>query len=389
MYADASGFNPKIAAMTKHSVTVTKRVKVRNLLRPRSKNMNQAYLAQRQGVGLAGDNDTKGATQLAFPTRTPASCDDSLRTGAALRFSFLGPEGTFTYAALQQVSGNDSLSVPAVDVPSALHMVRNGDVDYAVVPIENSIEGGVNATIDSLVFPSPLEIKAEILVPITFALAVKPGTQLSDIKRIATHSHAWAQCRGWIRSNLGDVVHVPSTSTAAGAKLLSDSDSPGFEAALCPPATAQLLHLDSLSDEVADNRDAVTRFIMVGMPGRQPRPTGADKTTLMVQLPTDEAGALLNILEQFKAQGVNLSRIESRPVGDALGRYAFSIDAEGHIEDERMQAVLIGLHRICPHVTFLGSYPSSSGTVIKLKPGTANSDFESARSFVEGLLARS
>ena len=132
-----------------------------------------------------------------------------------------------------------------------------------------------------------------------------------------------------------------------------------------------------------------TRFVLIGKAGKLPERTGADKTTLMVQLPTDEAGALLNMLEQFKARGVNLSRIESRPIGDSLGRYAFSIDAEGHLMDERIQAVLLGLHRVCPKVTFLGSYPSAAHKSIRLRPGTADDDFIGARAWVDALVERS
>lgn len=314
-----------------------------------------------------------------------ASVDDNY--DRPLRFSFLGPFGTFCNVATLQVADPDAQLVPAIDVPSALRKVRAGEVDYAVVPIENSVEGSVNATLDSLATGPLLEIKAEMLVPIRFSLAVREGTELGDITRISTHPHAWAQCRNWIAENIGEVVHVPATSTAAAAEILAhEGSAAGFEAALCPVVTASELGLRSLSDDVADNPNAVTRFVMVGKPGRQPDPTGADKTTLTVQLPDNEAGALMNMLEQFSVRGVNLSRIESRPVGDSLGRYAFSIDAEGHIHDERVQAVLIGLHRSCPRVTFHGSYPSASGRHVRLRPGTSNSDFQAARRWVQGLL---
>lgn len=307
---------------------------------------------------------------------------------AAPRFSYLGPAGTFTYSALLQVIPEGAQEIPALDVPSALRMVRHGDADFAVVPIENSVEGGVNATLDALVAGSPLEIKAEMLVPITFALAVRPGTKLNDIHRVATHPHAWAQCREWIHTHIGDCVHVPATSTAAGATLLAQSNDPGFEAALCPPATVTMLGLEALSTEVADNPDAVTRFIMVGRPGKQPERTGSDKTTLMIQLPHDEAGALLDMLEQFSARGVSLSRIESRPVGDALGRYAFSLDTEGHLRDERIQSVLAGLYRVCPKVIFLGSYPAVTGKKIRLQPGTTDAEYRAGQEFVQSLLDR-
>ncbi|MGO1592312.1 MAG: prephenate dehydratase [Ancrocorticia sp.] len=308
-------------------------------------------------------------------------------TQGQLRFSFLGPRGTFCHAATMQVADETAKLVPALDVPSALKMLREQEVDYAVVPIENSVEGGVNATLDTLIHGQRLEIKAEMLVPIRFALAVRAGTRIEDVHRIATHPHAWAQCRGWISEHLSDAVHVPATSTAAGAELLSSHGTDaGFEAALCPVPTAAEYGLEILSSDVADNPHAVTRFIMAALPGRQPERTGADKTTLMVQLPSDEAGALLTMLEQFSARGVNLSRIESRPIGDLMGRYAFSIDAEGHLDDERIQAVLIGLHRVCPSVIFLGSYPSATGERVRPEPGTADSDFISARGWVASLL---
>ena len=125
----------------------------------------------------------------------------------------------------------------------------------------------------------------------------------------------------------------------------------------------------------ADNAAAVTRFVLVGRPGAVPAPTGADKTSLMVHLPSDRAGALLEMLEQFATRGVNLSRIESRPIGDALGRYSFSIDAEGHIADARMAEALMGLHRVCPVVRFLGSYPKAERVGAEVAPGMSDADF--------------
>nr|WP_220462745.1 prephenate dehydratase [Flaviflexus equikiangi] len=303
-----------------------------------------------------------------------------------MRFSYLGPRGTFTQMALMQVSSDESEHVPAVDVPAALRMVRRGETDFAVVPIENSVEGGVNATIDSLSNGSALRIVGEMLVPITFVLAAPEGTRLEDVKRISTHPHGWAQCQNWIADNLGDVIHVPATSTAAAAAAMAGGAT-NFDAALCNPLSAEQYGLTVLAEGVADNPDAVTRFITVG-PENVPLPerTPSDKTTLQVQLPSDESGALLTMLEQFATRGVNLSRIESRPVGDSLGRYQFSIDCEGHVADERVQAVLIGLHRTCPLVRFFGSYPSAHQIPVKLRPGTADQDFSSARSWVAGLL---
>lgn len=303
-----------------------------------------------------------------------------------MRFSYLGPRGTFTQMALMQISSDETEHIPAIDVPAALRMVRKGETDFAVVPIENSVEGGVNATIDSLSNGSALRIVSEMLVPITFVLAAPRGTRLDEVSKIATHPHGWAQCQNWIANNLGDVTHVPSTSTAAAAAAMAEGAT-SFDAALCNPLSAEQYGLTILAEGVADNPDAVTRFICVGSENiALPDRTESDKTTLQIQLPSDEAGALLAMLEQFATRGVNLSRIESRPVGDSLGRYQFSIDCEGHVHDERIQAVLIGLHRTCPLVRFFGSYPSAKQTPVKLRPGTADKDFTAARGWVASLV---
>ncbi|MDY5132630.1 prephenate dehydratase [Actinotignum urinale] len=304
-------------------------------------------------------------------------------------YSFLGPRGTFCHAALRQVAQEPTDTfIPATDVPSALRKVRNGETDFAVVPIENSVEGGVNATLDSLVSGDPLEIYGEIVVPIAFALAVRPGTKLEDVHRISTHGHAWAQCRNWLSAHLTEAVHVPATSTAAAVKELATNPNADFDAAVCAVPTVEEYGMVSLSDEIADSKNAVTRFILVGKPDKISSPSGADKTTLMVQLPSDESGALLRMLEQFSARGVNMSRIESRPIGDTLGRYAFSIDALAHVTEERMQAVLVGLHRVSPQVIFLGSYPTADRKPTPLQQGTSNDEFARARNWVASITQR-
>lgn len=305
------------------------------------------------------------------------------------RWSFLGPAGTFTEMALRQVAPPDVELDPCQDVPTALDRVRERRSDAAVVPIENSIEGGVNATLDNLVSGAPLTIAAEVAVPITFVLAGREGTGLEDVRAISTHPHAWAQCRGWVHRNLPDAVYVAGTSTSAPAKALAGSEEPGslgYEAVLCNPLAAEQYGLTVIAGGVADNAGAITRFVKVTRPGRVGEPTGADKTTLQVQLPHDRSGALLGMLEQFSARGVNLSRIESRPVGDSLGRYRFSIDIEGHVREERVQAALIGLHRTCPQVRFLGSYPRLDARPVVVPAGTSDKDFIVARAWVKDVL---
>ena len=303
----------------------------------------------------------------------------------SLRYAYLGPTGTFTEAALRSVAAPDDEAVPQTDVQAALAAVRSGEADRAVVPIENSVEGGVSATLDALASGQPLVIVGEALVRIEFVLAARAGTALADVAAVSTHPHAWAQTRRWVAENLPGAVHVPATSTAAAAALLAEPGEHGFEAAAVAPHTAEQYGLSVLASSIEDNTNAVTRFVVVGRPGPVPERTGQDKTTLMVHLPDNEAGALLTMLEQFAVRGVNLSRIESRPIGDELGRYSFSIDAEGHVDDERVAAALVGLHRVCPVVRFLGSYPRVDGPGSGVRRGFTDEDFRRGRDWVANL----
>jgi prephenate dehydratase len=304
-----------------------------------------------------------------------------------LRYAYLGPAGTFTEAALRQVVGPDEAEyLPQVDVVTAIEAVRRDEADFAVVAIENSVEGGVTAVLDTLAIGEPLVLLREMLVPVSFVLAGRPGTTMADIRRISAHPHAWAQCRRWLRAHLPDVVHVPATSNTAPAALLAGTaEKLTFDAALIPPAATEHYALEVLATDVADTDRAVTRFVLVGHPGALPARTGADKTTLVVHLPSNQAGALLEMLEQFATRGVNLSRIESRPIGDSLGRYSFSIDVEGHIGEERVAEAFMGLHRVCPHVRFLGSYPRVDDPHGTLRVGTYDADFHAARAWVAAL----
>lgn len=305
--------------------------------------------------------------------------------GDKLRIAFLGPFGTFTEQAVHQVAPAGAILMPMTSAPQALAAVRRSEADRAVVPIENSIEGGVNATLDSLSHGDPLVIVAEMHVHVVFQLAVLPGTRPEDIRRIGTHPHAWAQCRGWVEETFPGAIHVPATSTAAAAELLSDGDA-SFDAALCNAVSVNTYGLEALFTDVADNPGAITRFVLVARPGVVPPPTGADKTTIQVALPVNESGALLTLLEQFSARGVDLSRIESRPSGDGLGNYTFSIDIVGHIREERVQAALVGLHRYSPDVRFMGSYPRVDGVRASVAPGTTDEAFRAGRAWVADLL---
>lgn len=302
-------------------------------------------------------------------------------------YTYLGPEGTFTEAALLQVPGAaQARRVPSNSAASALVMVRSGEVDAAMLPIENSIEGGVSATLDAIATGQELRIIREAIVPVSFVLAVSGGIEMADIRRVGTHPHAWAQTRGWLESNIAQAEYVPATSTAAAAHELL-SPSPAYQAAICAKLVAERLGLNILAEAIEDNSGAVTRFVLVSRPGALPAATGSDKTTVAIPLPEDRPGALMEILDQFATRGVNLSRIESRPTGQFLGHYFFSIDAEGHLSDARMADALRALHRISPQLRFMGSYPRADAQYPQVLSHNTDHAFEAAQRWLADLLA--
>lgn len=304
-----------------------------------------------------------------------------------MRYTYLGPSGTFTEAALLTVPGAlDAARVPATSVPDALERLRNGEADAAMVPIENSVEGGVTATLDAIAAGgADLRIIREVLVPITFVLVARPGVSLEDIRTVSTHTHAWAQVRAWAAANLRGVDYVPGSSTAAAALGLLHKN-PGYQAAVCSPTVAQQHPgLEVLAHNIGDNKNAVTRFVLVARNTQAPEPTGADKTTLVIPLPQDRPGALLDLLEQFSTRGINLSRIESRPTGEFLGSYFFSIDIDGHLHDARVRDALRGIHRVSPGVQYLGSYPRADQRVTAVDTLHSEDAFDAARDWVEAL----
>ncbi|MER7072805.1 prephenate dehydratase [Terrabacter sp. NPDC000476] len=314
---------------------------------------------------------------------TPPRSPDELQ-----RFGYLGPRGTFTQMALDAWDGaKGGRHLPYGSVDAALAALRAGEIDAAMVPIENSVEGGVSATLDSLATGDPLVVLGEVLVPITFVLCARPGVALEQVRSVGTHSHAWAQVRGWMGEHLPDAVYVPTLSTAASAAALGAPGDVMFDAGVCAPVAARNEGLDVLAEGIGDNASAVTRFVLVSRPGTLPEPTGADKTTVVLFQKDDHAGGLLELLEQFAVRGVNLTRLESRPTGEAMGSYCFSIDVEGHVLDARVGETLMGLRRVCAEVRFLGSYPRADRARPTVRPGTADADFDTARAWLEQLRA--
>jgi prephenate dehydratase len=271
-------------------------------------------------------------------------------------YAYLGPAGTFTELALRQVKAAEGQEwKPVLTVADALAAVLTGKAHRAIIPVESSVDGGVSATLDALANTEGLQLYGEYLVPVNFNLVAKPGVKLSEVKTIAAHPVAYAQVRKWLSANIKSHKHLQATSNAAAASDLWESDR--ADAAVSTPNITDHYMVKVLAKNIADNKNAETRFIEVGKKGAMPKRTGHDKTSLIVELPNDRPGALLEMLEQFATRGVNLSRIESRPLGDRLGRYRFNVDANGHATDEAVAEAVQGLYRFSPKVIFLGSYP--------------------------------
>jgi len=253
-----------------------------------------------------------------------------------------------------------------------------------MIAIENTVEGGVSASQDALATIPGLRIVGEYLVSVNFVLVARRGTTLADVKVINAHPVAYGQSRVWIEKTLPHHGHLPATSNvAAAASLLENALA---DAAIAPPGITKHYDLDVLAENIGDNPNAQTRFVLVSRSTTLPEPTGSDKTSIIAELPDDTAGRLLEMLEQFATRGVNMSLLASRPIGDSLGRYRFVIDLDGHVLDERVADALLGLKRFSPNVIFLGSYPRADQQRIMVTQRYDNDAFIDARDWLRDLL---
>ena len=209
---------------------------------------------------------------------------------------------------------------------------------------------------------------------------VKPGMKISDIKRLATHPHAEAQCREYIAKKIPGAEVIMTASTAAGAEAVAKGEADG---ALAAAVAAKNFNLEVIAEDVGDKQAAVTRFVTVSRPGKIAAPTGSDRTSLVVFIAADHSGALLEILTEFAVRGVNLTFIQSRPNGVELGQYHFIIDVEGHIEDARVGDTLKALYRICADVRFLGSYARADKVLPTLNKATEDKAFDTAETWLK------
>jgi prephenate dehydratase len=268
------------------------------------------------------------------------------------RYAFLGPEGTQSEVALLSLNLPDCELVAVGTIPEVFLAVESGKAEGGVVPIENSVEGSVNATLDALAFDHDLLITGEIVLDIHHALVVAPGVKLGDITEIVGHPQATAQCRKWIARTLPGKQIVAANSNAEAVKTAVDN--PGI-AAIGPSLAAKLYGADVLAEDIEDFAGNQTRFVMIA---RNPvAKTGTDKTSLALFLRADKPGALLMILSEFAYGSINLTKLQSRPTKRALGDYMFFIDLEGHVDDDNVQLALSCLRLKLRQVKVLGSYP--------------------------------
>lgn len=300
-----------------------------------------------------------------------------------MRYAYLGPEGTFTEAALLTLpDAAVAERLPYTTVPAALDALRRADVEAAVVALENSVEGSVPTTLDELATGEPVQIVAEIHLPVSFALLVRPGTEFASIKTVASHPHAQPQCRRWLAANVPDAEWRAATSNAEAAQHVADGH---YDAALAGSFAAARYGLSVLAEDIHDIADAVTRFVVLRRPGPPPRPSGMDRTTVVAFIGEDHPGALLEILNEFAIRGINLTLIQSRPTGAGLGSYLFWMDFEGHVADARVGEALMGLRRVCADVRFLGSYARADRVRPEIRRGTHDADFTEAAAWLAGI----
>lgn len=335
---------------------------------------SQAYVVEQSPEGSL-------VHRLILPDGPPlrSSCPSSdlvsagcLASRPMAQVGFLGPHGTFTeQAMLSQPDLAAGALVPLGSIAEVLAATAEGDVDLGFVPIENSIEGTVNVTLDTLAFETDLLIQREVVVGIQLNLLAAPGTALDQVTTVVSMPHATAQVRTFLTRKLPGVSIQASTSTAEAARLVGESTTPGL-AAIGTSLAAELYGLEVLAADIEDHPDNATRFVVVGRSGI-PAPTGHDKTTVVCFQRADRPGSLLAILQEFAARAVNLTKLESRPTKRSLGEYCFIIDFEGHLADELVADCLRDLKAKLADVKFLGSYPAAGhhGDALRREAETA------------------
>jgi prephenate dehydratase len=271
-----------------------------------------------------------------------------------MRVGYLGPPGTFSEEAVARcdlAAGGEP--VPFRTFADAYRSLRRGEVDAALLPIENSIEGSVGATLDLLVAePGPL-IRRELLLPVHQHLLARPGTRLEDVKRVLSHPQPLGQCSRFLHEKLPGAALEPTHSTADAAQKVAAGEPAA--AAIGAAAAAKRYGLAILAESIEDTDENVTRFVLLAKSDEAP--TGRDRTSIAFTLDRDRPGGLYEILGEFARRGINLSKVESRPMKEALGHYVFFLDFEAHRLDAAGADALSGVRGRAHRLHLLGSYP--------------------------------
>ncbi len=271
-----------------------------------------------------------------------------------MRVAYLGPPGTFSEEAVARCDlARGDEPVPYPTFAAAYHALRSGEVDGALLPIENSIEGSVGATLDLLVHePGPL-IRRELLLEVRQHLLARPGTALAEVKRVLSHPQPIGQCSRFLRERLPNASLEPTHSTADAARKVAAGEPDA--AAIGSRKAAERFGLAILAESIQDVDENVTRFVLLAQADEAA--TGRDRTSIAFTLDRDRPGGLYEVLGEFARRGINLSKVESRPMKEALGHYVFFIDFERHRLDPEAAAALAGIRVLVHRLYLLGSYP--------------------------------
>lgn len=269
---------------------------------------------------------------------------------ARLRVAFLGPEGTFSHLAAHRIFGalGEFIAVPTI--PDVFAAVERGESDHGIVPVENTTEGVVTQTLDTLI-GSELPICGESLLRISLHLMSRSG-RLEDVKRVASYPQPLAQCRSWLDRHLPGAERLEMPSTAAAARLARDQ---GDVAAVGSSLGGELEGLVTIAESIEDRADNTTRFLILG--GEPPAPSGNDLTCVAFTVRKAESGALYRLLAPFAEEQVNLTNIQARPLKGARWEYVFFIDLEGHRSEARVKRALDNAARFANFCRVLGSFP--------------------------------
>ena len=266
-----------------------------------------------------------------------------------MTIAFLGPEGTYTQAAVYKHFGHSVRIRPLAAIDEIFREVEAGAVHYGVVPIENSTEGAVSHTLD-MFLNSPLQICSEVDMRIHHCL-LGQSEGLEGATEVRAHQQALAQCREWLDANLPGVPRLPVSSNAEAARYAAEHDG---VMAIAAESAADIYKLNVLANSIEDEPDNTTRFLVIGR--KMPAPSGQDKTSLLLSTP-NRPGALQALLAPLAAKGISMSRIESRPSRRGTWDYVFFVDIEGHAQDPEVAQVLQELEKSAGMLKILGSYP--------------------------------